>query len=74
MAQPSTLFRFRIELSDVDRGNYTSLDIRTAMHPSETPVFLLTRVLAYSLNHGDDLASGFRGSRVLEGEGYVLPG
>lgn len=55
MAHPSTLYRFRIELSDVDRGVYETLDFRVAMHPSETPAFLLTRVIAYALNFGDGL-------------------
>ncbi len=50
MAHPSTLYRFRIDVSDVDRGVYESIDIRVAMHPSETTAFLLTRVLAYVLN------------------------
>lgn len=43
------LFRFQIELSDVDRGLYESLDFRLAQHPSETPTYLLTRALAYAL-------------------------
>jgi uncharacterized protein YaeQ len=50
MAQTATLYRFRIEVSDIDRGVYESLDLRTAMHPSETFPYLLTRVLAYALN------------------------
>ena len=55
MAQASTLYRFRIDLSDVDRGVYKALDFRVAMHPSETTQFLLTRVLAYALNAQDGL-------------------
>lgn len=55
MALPSTLFRFRIALSDIDRGVYQSLDFRVAMHPSEIPLYLVTRVLAYALNTQDDL-------------------
>lgn len=55
MALPSTLFRFRIDLSDVDRGVYERLDFRVAMHPSEIPVYLVTRVLAYALNFQDGL-------------------
>lgn len=51
MAQPATLFRFRISLSDIDRGVYESLDLRIAKHPSEIDHFLLTRVLAYCLNY-----------------------
>lgn len=55
MAHPSTLYRFRIDLSDVDRGVYEPLDFRVAMHPSETTLFLLTRVLAFALNAGPGL-------------------
>jgi uncharacterized protein YaeQ len=60
MALTSTLYRFRIDLSDVDRGVYEALDFRAAQHPSETTDFLLTRVLAYALNtqEGLDFAPG----------------
>ncbi len=43
------LYRFSIELSDVDRGIYQTLDFRIAQHPSEVALYLLTRVLAYAL-------------------------
>ena len=56
MAQPSTLYRFRIELSDVDRGVYETLDFRVAQHPSESIIYLMTRVIAYALNFGDGVA------------------
>jgi uncharacterized protein YaeQ len=46
----TSLYRFRIDLSDVDRGVYESLDFRLAMHPSETLPYLLTRAIAYCLN------------------------
>ncbi len=55
MAHPSTLYRFRIDLSDVDRGVYEKLDFRLAMHPSESHQYLLTRVLAYVLNFEEAL-------------------
>ena len=55
MAQGSTLYRFKIELSDVGRSIYESLSFRVAMHASESPPFLLTRVLAYILNYEDGL-------------------
>lgn len=55
MAQGSTLYRFKIALSDVDRSVYTDLDFRVAMHASETEIFLVTRVLAYVLNFEDGL-------------------
>lgn len=55
MAQPSTLYRFRIDLTDIDRGVYETLDLRLAMHPSESETYLVTRVLAYALNYASDL-------------------
>ena len=50
-----TLYRFRLELSDLERNVYETLDFRIAMHPSETTDFLLTRVIAYALNYSEDL-------------------
>lgn len=55
MAHPSTLYRFRIDLADIDRGVYEKLDCRVAMHPSESTPFLLTRVIAFALNAQDGL-------------------
>jgi uncharacterized protein YaeQ len=49
MAPNATIYRFRINVSDVDRGFYGDLDFRIAMHPSEGFPFMLTRVLAYAL-------------------------
>ncbi len=54
MATPS-LYRFRIELSNVDQGIYQGLDFRLVLHPSETHAFLLTRMLAYALNAEEGL-------------------
>lgn len=50
MAQPATLYRFQIDFSDIDRGVYKPFDLRLAMHPSESPAYLLTRLFAYLLN------------------------
>lgn len=51
---------FDIVLSDVDRGVYESLSFKVARHPSETGVYLVTRVLAYSLEwtEGIEFAPG----------------
>jgi uncharacterized protein YaeQ len=49
------LYKFQIELSDIDRGVYESLDFRTAKHPSENGAYLLTRVLAYALSYQEGL-------------------
>ncbi len=56
MALTATVLRFQIELSDVDRGVYESLDLRVAQHPSETMRHVLTRVLAYALSFEPGIA------------------
>lgn len=55
MALSTTLYRFRIDLSRVDDGVYENLDLRLAMHPSESMHYLITRVLAYALNAQEGL-------------------
>lgn len=49
MALQATTRRFQIQLSHVDNGLYTALDLYVAQHPSETQRYLLTRVMAYCL-------------------------
>jgi len=57
--RPTTvLHRFQIALADVDRSVYTDLDVRVARHPSEDVPFLLTRVLAFTLEHTAGLEFG----------------
>ena len=58
MAQTATIYNFDIELSHVDRGIYESLALRVACQPSETPEYLLTRVLAYCLEHAEGISFG----------------
>lgn len=58
MALPSTLRRFEVELADVDRGVYETLDLRVAQHPSEESVRLVVRVLARGLLHEEGLEFG----------------
>jgi uncharacterized protein YaeQ len=53
MALTATMRRFEIELADSDRGVYEALDLRVAQHPSETDRYLVTRVLARCLEHGE---------------------
>lgn len=52
------LYRFAIQLADVDRSVYEDLDVRAHMHPSEDVPWLLTRVLAYALEYEDGLEFG----------------
>ena len=55
MAQPSTIYRFSIDVSDVDRSYYDTLSLRIACHPSESIDHLLARVVAYALHQPDDI-------------------
>lgn len=55
MAAGATVYVFNITLSDADRSVYESLELRVARHPSESPEFLLTRVLAYCLEYTEGL-------------------
>lgn len=56
MALGSTIYTFDIELADSDRAVNQSLNLRVAQHPSETPDYLLTRVLAYCLEYSEGIA------------------
>ncbi len=58
MAQSATIYNFDISLSDVDRGVYEELALRVACHPSESPEYLVTRILAYCLEYTEGLAFG----------------
>lgn len=60
MALTSTIYNVTVDLSDIDRDVYESLDLRMAMHPSESPEYLVTRLLAYCLEYteGIEFTSG----------------
>jgi uncharacterized protein YaeQ len=55
MALPSTIYRVTIQLSDIDRGVYESLQTTVARHPSETEERLVARLLAYTLFYDEQL-------------------
>jgi uncharacterized protein YaeQ len=56
MALGATVYSFKIELADSDRGVYVPLDLRVARHPSETEDHLLTRVIAYCLEYTEGIS------------------
>lgn len=56
MALTATVYHLAVELSDLDRGVYESLDLRLARHPSETLRYLVLRLLAYCLSYEDGIA------------------
>lgn len=56
MALGATIYTFDIDLSDVDRSVYTTLNLRVAQHPSESADYLVARVLAYCFEHTEGIA------------------
>lgn len=55
MAIGATMYTFDVSLADVDRGVYEDLSIRVAKHPSETEPYMVTRLLAYLLEHEEGI-------------------
>jgi uncharacterized protein YaeQ len=55
MALGATIYTFEVELADSDRAVYQALNLRVAQHPSETPDYLFTRVLAYCLEYAEGI-------------------
>src|SRR5687768_12305300 len=56
MAQTATIYTVNIDLADMDRGVYETIDLRVARHPSETAEYMLVRILAYCLEYGPGIA------------------
>ena len=58
MALTATLYRFVLEISDIDRGVYETIEERVACHPSEDHERLVVRVLARAIAHEEGLDFG----------------
>lgn len=56
MALNSTIYRFTINLSDMDRGIYETQSVHVALHPSETEARMVIRLLAYAINYKERLS------------------
>jgi uncharacterized protein YaeQ len=56
MALGATIYVFKIDLADSDRGVYEPLELRMARHPSESEDHLLTRMLAYCLEYTEGIS------------------
>jgi uncharacterized protein YaeQ len=50
MALKSTIYKFAIDLSNINENHYDSFDLTVAKHPSETVERMIVRLLAYCLN------------------------
>jgi uncharacterized protein YaeQ len=55
MALGATIYVFKLDLADSDRGVYQPLELRMARHPSESEDHLLTRMLAYCLEYTEGI-------------------
>lgn len=56
MAQTATVYTVAIDLADMDRNVYETLELRVARHPSETAEYMLVRILAYCLEYQEGIA------------------
>ena len=58
MALKATIYKATIELANMDRNYYDSLQLTIARHPSETEQRLIVRIMAFILNAHPDLQFG----------------
>ncbi|MEN1928369.1 YaeQ family protein [Luteimonas sp. MJ250] len=58
MAPNATIYRLDLQVSDMDRHYYAGHALTLAQHPSETPVRLMARVMAFALNAHEKLEFG----------------
>jgi uncharacterized protein YaeQ len=58
MAPNATIYRLELQVSDMDRHYYAGHALTLAQHPSETPVRLMARVIAFALNAHERLEFG----------------
>ena len=56
MALKPTIYKTTLNLIDMNRELYATEKLTLVLHPSETPVRMMVRVLAYALNYDQDLA------------------
>jgi len=58
MAPNATIYKVELQVSDMDRHYYASHNLTLAQHPSETPVRLMVRLIAFALYAHDRLEFG----------------
>lgn len=58
MATNATVYKVRLDVSDIDRGYYANHAFVMACHPSETFERLVVRLLAFVLHAHEDLTFG----------------
>lgn len=55
MALTATIFNVTVELSDVDRSVYETLQVKLAQHPSEAIEYMVARLLAYCFEYTEGI-------------------
>ncbi|MCL9774076.1 YaeQ family protein [Vibrio methylphosphonaticus] len=55
MAIKPTIYKFRVALTDMNRDYYDSLNLTVALHPSETHLRMMARLMAFCLNASPEL-------------------
>ena len=58
MALKSTVYKFDLNVADLDRQVYGDFPLTLARHPSETEARMMLRLLAFALNAAEDLEFG----------------
>lgn len=56
MAIKPTIYKARVNLSDLNRDHYDTLNLTLALHPSETPERMMARLMAFCLNAQEHLS------------------
>ncbi|WP_292949684.1 MULTISPECIES: YaeQ family protein [unclassified Neptuniibacter] len=56
MALKPTIYKATLNLVDMNRDVYVTEKLTLALHPSETAVRMMVRLLAYALNYDQDLS------------------
>ncbi|MFK5892780.1 MAG: YaeQ family protein, partial [Pseudomonadota bacterium] len=56
MAVKATIYKIKLEISDLDRHYYQSHELTIACHPSETEQRMMVRVLAFAMYASDRLS------------------
>lgn len=58
MALKSTIYKIKLNVSDMDRPHYGEYALTVARHPSESDERMMVRVLAFALHADEDLRLG----------------
>lgn len=58
MALKSTVYKFDLNVADLDRQVYGDFPLTLARHPSETEARMMLRLLVFAFNASEDLAFG----------------